>query len=215
MRKSIKNNEGKIILENLIKTIQKNKDYLSEIDTLLGDGDHGINMNKGFSLCYERIKNQEVTLSLGFEILGNVLLSEIGGSMGPLYGMLFLGMSSSVNGKEEINKYDFSKMIHKAIDEISSITEAKVGDKTLLDTLMPAINAFDKEIDSKNFYDLLNDLIEASGKGMNSTKNMIAKFGRGSRLGEASKGHLDVGAVSCHFVLQSIANTMKHLLLNS
>lgn len=86
---SFKNADAGIIVDQLIKTIQEQRDYLSEIDGKIGDGDHGINMNKGFTMCEDKLKGKTYNLSEGLSILGETLLDDIGGSMGPLYGMLF------------------------------------------------------------------------------------------------------------------------------
>jgi len=213
MKDSFMNSEGKIIFEKMVEAIKENKDYLSEIDAQLGDGDHGINMNKGFSSAYNKIKGKEINFSDSLEVLGNTLLNEIGGSMGPLYGIFFLKMSETIKEKENINKYDFSKMLHNAIDGIKELTDAEIGEKTLIDTLLPAAYAFDKSIDKgKNFFDALLDLIKAAQEGKNATKDMIARYGRGSRLKESSIGKLDVGAVSCYIILNSIANTIRDIL---
>ena len=86
----IKNSEGKFVVERLVKTIQDNKEYLSEVDGAIGDGDHGINMNKGFTICGERIAERDCSMSEAMETLGDILMSEIGGSMGPIYGTVFM-----------------------------------------------------------------------------------------------------------------------------
>ena len=88
-----RNEDGKVVVLNLISTIQENKDYLSEVDGLIGDGDHGINMNKGFTSCGEKLKDVDTNLSESLKILGQTLLTEIGGSMGPLYGTMFRRMA--------------------------------------------------------------------------------------------------------------------------
>ena len=93
---------GKEIADGLIQTIQLNKDYLSEIDGKIGDGDHGINMNKGFTMCRERLEGQSPSVSEAFAIISQTLMEDIGGSMGPLYGVLFEGMSMASEGREAI-----------------------------------------------------------------------------------------------------------------
>lgn len=96
MKNYIKNSDGKIIFEEIVKTIQENKEYLTDLDSKLGDGDHGFNMNKGVTLCYERTKEKNLYLSDYFAQLGDILLNETGGSIGPLYGMFFLGMAENI-----------------------------------------------------------------------------------------------------------------------
>jgi len=139
MSNSFKSTAGGDIVRSVIKTIQANKEYLSEIDGLIGDGDHGINMNKGFTMTEERLGTEaDIPLAKALKTLGRVLLMEIGGSMGPLYGTFFIEMSKQCDGKDEIDAQTFSSMLKAAIAGINSLGNAKVGDKTLMDTLIPA-----------------------------------------------------------------------------
>lgn len=210
MMSSFKNNDGKIIVENLIKTIQQNKDYLSKIDGEIGDGDHGINMNKGFTICGDRISSKALDLTDSLKELAMVLMMEIGGSMGPLYGTMFLEMSKTSSEKELIDSSVFSEMLGNAARGIQSLGEAKVGDKTLLDTFIPAMDAFNENLD--DFDAALNRMMEAAEKGKDSTIDMVAKVGRASRLGERSRGVLDAGATSCFLLLDSMGKTIKELI---
>ena len=211
---SLKTTEGGNIVRNLIKTIQANRAYLSEIDGLIGDGDHGINMNKGFSMTEERLgSDTNIPLAKALKTLGRVLLMEIGGSMGPLYGTFFIEMSKQCEGKEDINAEIFANMLKAAIAGINSLGNAKVGDKTLIDTLIPAQQAFNLALeDGKYFIDALQDLKTAAEQGKDSTKDLVAKIGRASRLGERSRGVLDAGAISCNLILQSMADSMIVLM---
>ncbi len=208
---SFKNMEGKVIVEGLIKTIQVNKDYLSQIDGEIGDGDHGINMNKGFTMCEERIAHQPLNLTDSLKELAMVLMMEIGGSMGPLYGTMFFEMSKATNGKEDIDSQVFAEMLRKAAAGIKNLGNAKVGDKTLMDTLVPAVEAFNESKDS-DFSIALDKMVEAAEKGKDSTIDLVAKVGRASRLGERSRGVLDAGATSCFLLLKAMAESIKKLM---
>jgi dihydroxyacetone kinase-like protein len=208
-----KNNKGLIIIENLIKVIQQNKDFLSDIDGKIGDGDHGINMNKGFTLCESRIAGKALTMSEGFTILSQILMSEIGGSMGPLYGVFFAALAEQSMDDKVIDEHLFLAMLTTGAAEIQDIGSARRGDKTLLDTLLPAIEAFDLALSrEKSFFDSLEDLKLAAKEGWQSTESMIAKIGRASRLGERSRGVLDAGATSCYLILKSISTTIQDIL---
>lgn len=210
----ILNSESSIIVFNLIKTIQDNKDYLSEVDGDIGDGDHGINMNKGFTLCKERLGESKVDLSTALKTLGRVLLTEIGGSMGPLYGTFFNRMAKVCNGKEQIDKEVFREMLKSALEGIKSLGDAKVGDKTLIDTLVPALDAYENALgEGKDFKEALENMKVAAERGKESTRDLVAKVGRASRLGERSRGVLDAGATSCNLILQSMADTIIDLLI--
>ena len=130
--------------DNLILVIQENKQYLSDIDGLIGDGDHGINMNKGFSLTRDELDKNPGDMVYSLMVLSRMLLMKIGGSMGPLYGKFFKGFAKVLEGKEEITQADVNEALKNIVIEIQSISPAKLGDKTLMDTLIPAVAAFDR-----------------------------------------------------------------------
>lgn len=207
----IKNEEAGTAVLDLIHTIQTNKDFLSEIDGKIGDGDHGINMNKGFTMCHNKLQGKSFSLSEGLQILAETLQEDIGGSMGPLYGVFFDELSLST--ADEINAEVFGEMLSNAISGVQEIGSAKQGDKTLLDTLLPAKDAFMDAIgEGKNFYEALEELKNGAKKGWKSTEGMIARIGRASRLGERSRGVLDAGATSSYLLLTSLANSFQKML---
>ena len=213
MSQDFYSSKGYLIIDEIINIVQTNKSYLSEIDGAIGDGDHGINMNKGVTKCQKKIEGKKVNLSEGFKTLGMTLLTEIGGAIGPLYGTFFLEMAKVTNGNKKINKRLFSEMLHAALNGMQEIGPAEEGDKTLIDSLLPAITAYDSAIqDGKSFAQALEELKAAAEKGKESTKNFVAKIGRASRLGERSRGVLDPGATSCNFILQAISDTIISLL---
>ena len=207
----IKNqNAGGVVL-GLIETIQGNKDYLSEIDGKIGDGDHGINMNKGFTMCQKKLEGKTYSLSEGLEILGQTLMEDIGGSMGPLYGVFFEEMAMAC--EDEIDADVFMAMLNAGLAGIQDIGNAKRGDKTLLDTLIPGLEAYSAAVeDGKSFADALDALQSGAKSGWESTKDMIAKIGRASRLGERSRGVLDAGATSCYLIVNAMADAFKEML---
>lgn len=212
MGQSFKNSQGAVVVRAMITAIQKNKDYLSEIDGAIGDGDHGINMNKGFTLCAERLTAED-TLTSALDKLGTVLFAEIGGSMGPLYGMFFLSMKKVSEGKDDIDAEVFGAMLRSAYEEIAELGNAKVGDKTIMDTLIPALESFDAARAAGNdFAQALAAMEKAADAGYKSTKDLVAKIGRASRLGERSRGILDAGATSCHLLLQAMQQSITALL---
>ncbi|MDF2511367.1 MAG: dihydroxyacetone kinase DhaL subunit [Herbinix sp.] len=209
-----RNIDGKPVLLRMVKAIQDNKAYLGEVDGLIGDGDHGMNMNKGFSVFEARFKDKEFTFSEGLEELGMILLNEIGGSMGPIYGTIFMEMAESAKELENISLEDFGKMLTAGLEGLYGIVDAKVGDKTLVDTLSPAadtILAAAKE--GSDYRKALEEMKKAAELGRNSTKDMVAKFGRSSRLGERSRGVLDAGATSCCIILIAMADEIGEVLV--
>ena len=210
---SISTQDGSPVLSDLIAAIQANKQYLSDIDGLIGDGDHGINMNKGFTLCEEQLKQDPGDLSHGLKTLGTVLMTQIGGSMGPLYGTFFRAMAKACKGQETLDAAGFGRMLIATKEKVLDISGAQLGDKTLLDTLLPAEEAYLTALAAKApFAVCLTKLSEAAQAGRDSTNDMIAKVGRSSRLGERSRGVLDAGATSCCLILQTLASSLQDLL---
>lgn len=208
-----KNSEGKSILKAMVAAVQQQKEYLSEVDGLIGDGDHGANMNKGFTVFEERFLKQKTDFLQGLENLGDILFQEIGGSMGPIYGTLFCGMADGGQKVNEIGLSDLTEMVNKGYEELGNIIEAKPGDKTIIDTLYPAlISLKESEREEIPFEDALKRMEIAAENGKNATKAMQAKYGRSSRLGERSIGNLDAGAVSCCIILTSMAEAIIDLL---
>jgi dihydroxyacetone kinase-like protein len=199
----------------MIQAIQDNKQYLSDIDGKIADGDHGVNMNKGFSLTREALDKEPGDLSHGLLTLAKVLMMRIGGSMGPLYGKVFKTMGKTFAGQEEIDASLFSEALRGVKSGMEMLSAAKVGDKTLVDALYPAIDAFTDAIDSEGgFGGALLVMKSAAEKGRDATEDMVAKIGRSSRLGERSRGVIDAGAASCTILLTVIADTIIELLSN-
>ncbi len=197
----------------MILVIQQNKQYLSDIDGLIGDGDHGINMNKGFTMCREELDKNPGDLAHSAKTLSKILMMKIGGSMGPLYGKLFRGFANELDGKPEIGIDEMALALEGMLVSIQSISPAKPGDKTLIDSLSPAVEAFKKSaFEGKDFEYALEEMTDAAIVGRDSTKDMVAQLGRASRLGERSRGVLDAGATSCCLLLEVLANTSKELL---
>lgn len=137
---SFRNNNGKPILLKMVKSIQDHKGYLAEVDGLIGDGDHGMNMNKGFMAFQTRFIDQEFSFTDGLGELGFIVMNEIGGSMGPIYGTVFMEMAEAGAGLYNITVTDFARMPEAGLNGLFGIVEAKVEDKTLVDTLTPAVD---------------------------------------------------------------------------
>jgi dihydroxyacetone kinase-like protein len=203
----MKNAGGKPVLLKMVAAVQKNKDCLSEVDGLIGDGDHGMNMNKGFTMFGDRIADTEIGFTEGLEQLGNLLFSEIGGSMGPIYGTVLMDMASAGEKHESIDLGVFTGMVDAGLAGLCDIVEARPGDKTLVDTLTPARDALKAAAGAgRDFSAALEDMKAAAAGGRDATQGMVAKFGRSSRLGERSRGVLDAGAVSCCIILTAMAD---------
>jgi dihydroxyacetone kinase-like protein len=168
-----------------------------------------MNMNKGFTLYAEQLGDNPTSFTEGLDDLGTVLFNKIGGSMGPIYGTLFMDMSEAAEDAEDITLPLFINMLESGLSGLYDIVGARPGDKTLVDTIAPAIEALKSAKDAgKEFPAALAEMKEAAQKGMESTKDLEAKYGRSSRLGKRSIGVLDAGASSCCMLLKAIADGM-------
>lgn len=204
------------IVRDLIATINANRAYLSEIDGLIGDGDHGINMSKGFTGCGARLDalgEKAEDLPVALEQLSQALMDDIGGSMGPLYGNFFLGFHDVLKPYPEMDAALFGEALAAAVANVQGMGNAQVGDKTLIDTLVPALDAYRHALASgSSFGQSLEAMRVAAEKGKNSTKQLQARIGRSARLGERSIGVLDAGATSCFLILESMAKSLERML---
>ena len=210
----VKNEKGRTILLSMVNAIHENKQYLGDIDGLIGDGDHGMNMNKGFVTYGERLGDAETSFTDGLIDLGSILVNEIGGSMGPIYGTILMEMADKAEDAEDITPELFIEMLEAGLDGLYGIVDARPGDKTLVDTLNTAIQGLKKAVaEGKSFADALDCMKACAEAGKESTKDMVAKYGRASRLGERSRGVLDAGATSCCIILQSMADGMKAVMV--
>ena len=208
------NREGIRIVFDLIRAIQENKQYLSDIDGAIGDGDHGINMNKGFTLCRDELLANPDNLTHGLKTLSKILVMKIGGAMGPLYGTFFKSLAAACDGVDAIDMAVFGRMLSSGREGIQKISDARPGDKTLMDVLLPAEAAYQAAAQTgEPFRVCLDKMAEAARQGRDATKDMVAKLGRSSRLGERSRGVIDAGAASCCLILETIAGTIGQLLI--
>ncbi len=210
---ALRNAAAQSVVTDLVAAINANRAYLSEIDGAIGDGDHGINMSKGFTAAGERLATSPAPhLSAALAALGEALVEGVGGAMGPLYGGFFLAMSDALGDREVVDAEAFSAMLDAGLTSIREVGSAKVGDKTLLDALVPARDSFAAAWKAgRPFATALEEMTRAAEKGRDSTKDMVAKVGRSSRLGERSRGVLDAGATSCALILATMAKSLRAL----
>lgn len=204
----VKTDDPGIVLA-LIETIANNAAYLSEIDGYIGDGDHGNNMKKGFLMAKTVIVADD-SLSEAMRKLAMILLDDIGGSMGPIYGMFFRSLARSFD-KDAIGSEDVLQGLQRGLTAISDLAGAQIGDKTLIDTLAASVAELEGSMRvSGSFEDHMRALKQGAEEGWESTKDMEAKRGRASRLGSRSIGFYDAGATSCYLLITTLA---KQLLL--
>lgn len=201
---------GPVVAE-LATAIIANKAWLSELDGRIGDGDHGANMAKGFARAADRVADQDLTLGAAFALLSDVLMGEIGGSMGPLYGVMFDDMAQALDGVDVIDTAAVAAMLAAGLAGVQAMGNARVGDKTMIDTLAPAVAALDAAKD-RGLAEALAHMVAAAETGRDSTIGLVARLGRSSRLGERSRGMLDAGAVSCCLILSTLAQSLTRRL---
>jgi dihydroxyacetone kinase-like protein len=210
-----RNLDGAVIVLRMIEIIHENKQYLSDIDGAIGDGDHGVNMNKGFNLTGEALLKEPGDLSHSMNTLAKILMMRIGGAMGPLFGKIFKTMGKVLAGHEWIDAELFRQALEEVREGMTILSPARPGDKTLVDALYPAIDAFRKSMDKGgDFRASLQAMKRAAEEGRDATREMVARIGRSSRLGDRSRGVVDAGAASCALLLGSMADTMTELLCN-
>lgn len=200
------------ILNKIGDALDENKQYLSELDAAIGDGDHGINMSKGFNAVKEKIKDDNgENIGNTLKKTGMALVSNVGGASGPLYGTAFMKAGAEVNGKSSIDISDFMKIMEAALAGIKMRGKAVKGEKTMIDAIEPAINAGRSAMDQGlSALDTLEKMQESALKGVEYTKTIIATKGRASYLGERSIGHQDAGATSSYIILNTIYEEVKN-----
>ena len=196
---------GGVVVE-MAAAINENRAWLSEIDGAIADGDHGINMSKGFSRAAETLAPDPGSLARAFTVLSETLLDEIGGSMGPLYGTFFLDMAEMVADVASLDAMLCARMLRSGLRGVADLGAAKPGDKTMVDALNPASEALDAAAaDGRSLAEALEAMAAAAASGRDATKDMVARIGRAARLGERSRGTVDAGAASCSLLLQVLA----------
>ncbi len=184
--------------------IGENAAYLTELDSAIGDADHGTNMKRGLEAAVAAL--QEKDPATGKEVLttvGMTLVSTVGGASGPLYGTLFLRLGTAVGDADSVDRELFGAAWHAALDGVAARGKAQPGDKTMLDALTPAIEAFDAA--TGGLAEALEAAARAAADGRDATAPMEARRGRASYLGERSVGHIDPGAASTALLLDAAA----------
>ena len=191
--------------------IKKNKDYLTALDAAIGDADHGLNMDRGFTKSIEVLNQKEPkTLEELFNIVGMTLLSTVGGVSGPLYGTLFIQFSKASKDKEIIQNEELYDFILQGIEGVIQRGKALLEDKTMLDVLIPVADGIKSGINSTIPFDTFCNKIESiAEEAARHTKNLVARKGRASYLGERSLGHQDPGATSSFYLIKTLMETLR------
>jgi dihydroxyacetone kinase-like protein len=190
-------------------SVAENKDYLTKLDQAIGDADHGINMDRGMTAVLAKLDGLEgEDIGALLKAVGMTLVSTVGGAAGPLYGTLFLQMGVATAGKSELEPEDWAAALDAAVQGVQMRGKAEPGDKTMVDALIPARDAFSAAVtEGASFEEALGRSAQAAEEGMQATIPLVARKGRASYLGERSAGHQDPGATSSHLLLKTAAET--------
>jgi len=189
--------------------IEENKTYLTELDSAIGDADHGINMHRGFQTVLKKLPSvEDKDAGNILKTTGMALVSSVGGAGGPLYGTAFMQAGTAVAGKYELEAGDLLEALEAALKGVVMRGKANLGDKTMVDAITPAINAMRDALDNgADTTSALQQALEAAEQGMKDTIPMLAKKGRASYLGERSIGHQDPGATSSYLLFRTMVET--------
>jgi dihydroxyacetone kinase-like protein len=196
-------------LNQFAHVLHENRDFLTQLDSAIGDADHGINMDRGFKTVIEKLAAMpDADIGSMLKTVGTTLVSTVGGASGPLYGTAFLRAGMATSGKRELNEAEVVAMLQAAVDGVRARGKAQPGEKTMVDALVPALEAARKaETEHLGLPQLLRQASAAAEEGMKKTIPMLATKGRASYLGERSVGHQDPGATSSWLLLKSLADT--------
>lgn len=198
------------IIKNIASTMEKNKEYLTELDSAIGDADHGINMNRGFKAVVEKLPEvEDKCIGTILKTTGMTLVSTVGGASGPLYGTAFMYAGRELTGERELELTDIKNLFRAALNGIIKRGKAEAGDKTIVDTLAPVVSYLKSNLNEKTDNEILEDIESIAKESMEATKSLIAKKGRASFLKERSKGHLDPGAVSCYLMIKEFVAVLR------
>jgi dihydroxyacetone kinase-like protein len=196
-------------VETFSATVAENKEYLTRLDSAIGDADHGINMDRGMTAVLAKLDGLEGDdIGAMLKTVGMTLVSTVGGAGGPLYGTLFLQMGMATAGKTELEPEDWAAALDAAVKGVEMRGKAEPGDKTMIDALIPARDAFSAALaEGASFEEALRRSAQAAEEGMEATTPLVAKKGRASYLGERSAGHQDPGATSSYLLVKTAADT--------
>jgi dihydroxyacetone kinase-like protein len=198
-------------IEAIALVLEQNKNYLTELDAAIGDADHGINMNRGFQKVISQLPSvADKDIGSILKTVSMTLISSVGGASGPLYGTMFLRASTTVAGKSELTDEDMVALLQAAVDGIIQRGKANLGDKTMLDALSPASQAFKQAVaNGASTQEALQQAVAAAEEGMKNTIPLVAKKGRASYLGDRSANHQDPGATSAYLILKTLLETVS------
>ncbi len=199
-------------LEHTAAILNDNKDYLTQLDSPIGDADHGINMSRGFKAVLGKLPSvADKDIGNILKTTGMALISSVGGASGPLYGTFFMRCGAASMSKVELNNEDLLQLFFDGVDGIVQRGRPQLGDKTMFDAWAPALEAMQAAfVNGHDVITALRSTVTAAEQGMKNTIPLQAKKGRASYLGERSIGHQDPGATSTFLMLKALLETLEH-----
>ncbi|GHO83347.1 dihydroxyacetone kinase subunit DhaL [Dictyobacter formicarum] len=197
-------------LQQSAQVLHEYSAFLTQLDSAIGDADHGINMDRGFTAVNAKLTGlSDADIGTMLKTVGTTLVSTVGGASGPLYGTAFLRAGMVSSGKQSLETSDLITLFDAALEGVKVRGKAQAGEKTMLDALIPAIEAGKQAAANQlSIAQVLQNMTAAAEAGMKNTIEMVATKGRASYLGERSVGHQDPGATSCWLILQAFSDTM-------
>jgi phosphoenolpyruvate---glycerone phosphotransferase subunit DhaL len=192
--------------------VEEHAAELTKLDSAIGDGDHGANMNRGFKAAVQRLDALEGDQDFGavFKAVGMALIGKVGGASGPLYGSLFLGLGKELGDAAEVEDQRLAAALRAGYDSVVARGKAQLEDKTMLDAWHPALEALDAALaGGRELGPALDDATTAAEAGMKATIPMIARKGRASYLGERSRDHQDPGATSTWLLIRTLSDVVN------
>ena len=196
-------------IEAATAAMRASKDVLTQLDSAIGDADHGANMDRGFQAVLVKLPSvADKDIGTIFKTVGMTLVSTVGGAGGPLYGTFFIQMATTATGKFELGLADWVAALEAGVGGVVMRGKASPGDKTMLDALAPALAGLQAAAaEGASLPQALERSVQAAEQGMRATTPLVARKGRASYLGERSAGHQDPGATSAHLLLKAAADT--------
>ncbi|PKM65631.1 MAG: dihydroxyacetone kinase subunit L [Firmicutes bacterium HGW-Firmicutes-2] len=195
-------------------SITSNKVFLTDLDGVIGDADHGINMTRGFNAVVLKVSEEDTDVGATLKKVGMTLISTVGGASGPLYGTAFMKAGGEAVGKTTLDGETIIKMWLAALEGIKARGKATLGEKTMIDAIEPAMEAFKKAMEEGATIEAgLERAVEAAEAGIEYTKTIRATKGRASYLGDRSIGHQDPGATSFTIILKTLTDHYKKEVL--
>ncbi len=197
-------------LERIADVLHENATYLTQLDSAIGDADHGINMDRGFTAVRAKFPTMAtMDIATQLKTVGMTLVSTVGGASGPLYGTAFLRAGVAVAGKQQLGPADMVVLLEAFLGGIVARGKAQPGEKTMVDALTPALAAAKQALnEGLPLKELSSRATQAAEEGMKATIPLLATKGRASYLGERSVGHQDPGATSSWLILRSLTEVV-------